>query len=193
MLQLKILCFETVSGLWLDDTIQAVWKHVIHVANCFVLFFTLNWAATASHCVEFFLPVKVKSGYEDLTGSAEAPARLWWVVNGWNYNVQGTIPLKSRLFLCAFILRTLISKTICLAKKRRNTKMQNKWSFTLTLGPAGCFQVAAKRTEKQSGSSSETPGRVLCLPSFLLSLLPSLPSISELKSRVYPVNTRTWW
>lgn len=35
-----------------------------------------------SHCVGFFPPVKVKSGYEDLTGSAEAPARLWLVVNG---------------------------------------------------------------------------------------------------------------
>lgn len=83
MLQLKILCFKTVSGLWLDDTIQTVWKHVIHVAYCFVLvFFTLNLATMASHCVEFFPPVKVKSGYEDWTGSAEAPARLWRVVNG---------------------------------------------------------------------------------------------------------------
>lgn len=37
-------CFQKVSGLWLDETIQALWKHVIHLAYCFVSFSWSQWS-----------------------------------------------------------------------------------------------------------------------------------------------------
>lgn len=133
----------------MDHTTQVVWIHVKFFICCF---FMLE-ATTGIHWVELFPATKLRNGYADWKTSPESPWTSGLEVNGWNFSLEWTSPLKCHSVVCVcgrgMDLSTLLislravsclARLWCLTFVTKHSKI--KGAFSLSFRSAA-FAVAA--------------------------------------------------
>lgn len=60
-------------------------------------------------CLSYHWSMKLRVGYVDEKMSPESPLTSWWVINGWNFHSEWTVPLISIVSLTFIFIQAVLS------------------------------------------------------------------------------------